>query len=843
MEAQTVYIKVWRLSLKSASNVSKRRLQELTAGIGELRQLLSCVVCRELLRDPYEPVQRRCGHHVCRLCVRGRKRLKPGCEQCQDCFDFKTYKENKSMAWQMLCYRTLCNHLQHSLLFAQLAGQRPSSCHLYNMMSSMASRIQLPDESTQWFICEGANYNDMCDTFLPQPDMLSMHDIASLHAETPPTTAATTPELPFEQHLPEPQFSLTDIELEAAATGDQYAHHPLLTTAAAVAAGHQQPIMTAGYIEPSWTDQVDLSAAFSLNTNNYATYVLPSGCTELPLPLQMPAIGQVVQLPLETMTASTSATGFKRRHAELLAEELEQQELIQLPQKPTIISSVQVKPPSTIPLTATVPKRMTAAVPKTAASPKVLMASAKAPKTVTATVAATKALIDSAPAPKPLTATVPATKSLTATVTAPKTLTATAASPKALSATGAATKSLTATVDAAPKALIASAAAAIHKASTAQTATVSKTLTTTAAATVPKASTKASASALPSRAAAAPKATAITRSSVMPKTTATAQSAVIPKATVTAKSHATSQSVAATTRSTARAAAAPSTAAATATKIEAAAAPKACESPIKELPTTRSAAQQKLKSKEKRGCRCGTSSAPGKATCRTTRCACYMAGLKCVDCKCNGCKNPHTYMGDSSDEEVLVELKAALEDDIKPKVEEAKQAGVDEELPMAVEAPSASAPPIQSSVTLVPVANPAESQHPVVAILNECGKYQYFNTFNGSEPIDPVEAGFSIMPPPPAPPSVEQTSKKFKNVLGLEVPTPPAKEKSSYSRLESVDELLGASSKSKVVAGDSAQALFEDIMSGSDDLFNFNYAYIYCIHVFLTSNDSPYIVA
>jgi len=196
MEAQLVYIKVWRLSLKSASNMSRRRIQELNAGIGELRQLLSCVVCRELLNDPYQPAKRRCGHHVCRLCLRGRKRLKPSCQECSDCFDFKTYRENKSMAWQILCYKTLCQHLQNSFLFAQLSGYRPN-----NDRSRSIPRIDLPDESTQWFIREGANFIDMCDTFLTQSDMFTIKDISSLPAETPPTTAATTPELPYEQHM------------------------------------------------------------------------------------------------------------------------------------------------------------------------------------------------------------------------------------------------------------------------------------------------------------------------------------------------------------------------------------------------------------------------------------------------------------------------------------------------------------------------------------------------------------------------------------------------------------------------------------------------------------------
>lgn len=366
MEAQKVYIKIMRLALKSTSNLSRRRIEELNSSLGELRQLLSCVVCCQLLMDPYKPNGRRCGHHVCRLCLRGRKRLQPSCSECQDCFDFKTYEENKSMALQLLCYKTMCAHLMQSSLFVQLAGERPD---IFN--DNYVPRIKLPDKSTQWFIQEGANYDDMCDTFLSQPDLPFPKNMPlSLPAETPPTTAATTPELPYEQHMPE-QLSITDIELEAAATAEQgHFSHPLPMMAAGarmlshshIAPQPQQMIIPAGYIaDPTWSEQVELSGAFS----NYTTYVVPSGSE-----LHMPTIGQVVQIPQQEMvqatlepTALTEVPTSKRRHDEMLAEEMEQDavaeqepeappirqasiSMTRLDQKPTIISSVQVKPPS-----------------------------------------------------------------------------------------------------------------------------------------------------------------------------------------------------------------------------------------------------------------------------------------------------------------------------------------------------------------------------------------------------------------------------------------------------------------------------------------------------------------
>lgn len=48
----------------------------------------------------------------------------------------------------------------------------------------------------------------------------------------------------------------------------------------------------------------------------------------------------------------------------------------------------------------------------------------------------------------------------------------------------------------------------------------------------------------------------------------------------------------------------------------------------------------------KTGCRCGNATAtPGKLTCCGQRCPCYTESKPCVECKCRGCRNPHTADG------------------------------------------------------------------------------------------------------------------------------------------------------------------------------------------------------
>lgn len=47
--------------------------------------------------------------------------------------------------------------------------------------------------------------------------------------------------------------------------------------------------------------------------------------------------------------------------------------------------------------------------------------------------------------------------------------------------------------------------------------------------------------------------------------------------------------------------------------------------------------------KPRRGCRCGNATAtPGKLTCCGQRCPCYVESKACIECKCRGCRNPHT---------------------------------------------------------------------------------------------------------------------------------------------------------------------------------------------------------
>ncbi|KAH8329075.1 hypothetical protein KR074_003414 [Drosophila pseudoananassae] len=714
MSAMSVYLKVTRLSLRSASNLSKRRVDELNSGIGELRRLLSCVVCCQLLMDPYAPKGKRCQHNVCRLCLRGRKRLFPTCPQCEECSDFKTYEENRAMGIQLLCYKTLCVHLLQSSLFAQLAGLRPEARQGDPFLQHIP-RLKLPPSSTQDFIREGANYDDMRDTFLPQPDLPFLKGIpTSLPAETPPTTAATTPELPFEQHLPEEhQLSLSDIELEAAATGEQFSPLQIMPTA--------QIILTSA-AEHVWTEQVDLSQAVSMGSfpsstsSNFAvSYVMPTGAST-PFEAQDLHIGQVVQIPqMQTedvqedlepeaveFSESVEVTSYKRTFSQMEEQDrsepaLEDKSLEDV-QSDTIVETKE--------------SEMMASVEEIQKDEETVRESKRAKEEVKSEIKK-------------------------------------------------------------------------HKEETHVD---------------------------------------------VPVTRKRARSPVPPPPAQVAKP-----------------------------VEEPAPVPPVA---LPEASRDRRKGRGDGRKEEKSVCRCGISKSKNPLmTCRNNRCPCYKAGNSCSNCNCVACKNPHKVDfidSDDGEDEVLVagqETKQAPGKDIRKAEPETE----------AVEKPKeeggAASGGSNESLTFVPLSNLQQSQHPLVLVQNKTGEFQGFNILRDNVPVHPATLGWPCIqlqnndgnssipqfaylypappepepepspPPPPAPAPPVAPAPEPKR----EVAEPPAKKfrttartrrgRANFGALETVDELVSGGSIKNPAAGDrllsvtdNAHSLFEEIMSGSDDL-------------------------
>lgn len=107
MNAISLYVTISRLVLENDPN--DLNYKELFRLVPYLRHtFLSCSVCGFLLVEPYTPIELNCQHHVCKLCLGGRKNLKPNCNWCRD---YEKYEENIQLRIVLQCYKSLCEHI------------------------------------------------------------------------------------------------------------------------------------------------------------------------------------------------------------------------------------------------------------------------------------------------------------------------------------------------------------------------------------------------------------------------------------------------------------------------------------------------------------------------------------------------------------------------------------------------------------------------------------------------------------------------------------------------------------------------------------------------------------
>ncbi|XP_034666681.1 E3 ubiquitin-protein ligase msl-2 isoform X1 [Drosophila subobscura] len=908
MTAQTVYQKVVRLSLRSAANLSKRRVDELSSGIGELRQLLSCVVCCKLLVDPYAPKGKRCHHYVCRLCIRGCKRLMSRCRQCEDCSDFKTYEENRLMAIQLLCYKTLCVRLLQSSMFTQLAGLFPDLSHVEQF-----PRIRLPAKTTQEFIREGTNYDgDIRDSFLPQPDLPFLKNLPlSLPAETPPTTAATTPEMPYEQNLPE-QLSITDIEMEAAATAEQshFTHPlPLMPTGSRMGLRHLMLNQGSGslsteatsYTDHSWNDRVDLSSAITMST---FPYVMQPTAASTPFdehPMHELQIGQVVRIEESTQPALLAITSAevellpsqKRKIAQLKMEQEEEEEPQQLvlqeiasqeEEEEAYLENVSqgedylenISQDEDYLENVSQEEASLEIVAKEEASLEIVsheeapLETASQEEAHLETVRQEEAHLETASQEEE----------------SPETV-----SQEVFEESGSLNTSRESVTEEIYKEIVSE---ELYQESCSQEATQQQSvaaeeeemdegnasLEEPSPEQVKKEEEKAEPEDAYESSSSEESYTSSSSSEEEDNDKDTEWQPIRSKSNIPS----VEQEPAKSNKKKAEKAASPAPAAVPApvpapvpepvptfakTTHKTSAKSDAAKPSSKSTTGGGSSRRNAGKTKEKPPkpiCRCGTSgvSVNPKTTCRNTRCPCYKSGNTCTNCNCAGCHNPHKvdYL-DSDDElddlEPLSGLQADKEQPMEA-AETAKEKVTNAATPTATPKAEGAA---QGSFTLVP-SNLQQSQHPLVLVQNEeSGEYQGFNIFQGSVPIHPETIGFLrvqlqnndpnstipqyayVMPPPPtaasAPAPAPATAPApapaapARPKPAEEQPQPAKKFKSAIKRSarlrgfpprNTIDELVsgGSSAISNSAAGDrmsatdNAHSLFEEIMSGSDDL-------------------------
>lgn len=107
MNAISLYVTISRLVFQNDAN--DKNYKELFRLVPYLRHtFLSCSVCGDLLVEPFTPIEVQCQHHVCKLCLGGRKNLKPFCNWCRD---YEKYEENIQLRIVLQCYKSLCEHI------------------------------------------------------------------------------------------------------------------------------------------------------------------------------------------------------------------------------------------------------------------------------------------------------------------------------------------------------------------------------------------------------------------------------------------------------------------------------------------------------------------------------------------------------------------------------------------------------------------------------------------------------------------------------------------------------------------------------------------------------------
>lgn len=141
MNAIRLYVSTARLILEN-DHYDFSVCKEIANTFPSLEQSLTCTVCRNLLNEPFSPTETSCQHHVCKLCVGGRKKLRPSCSWCKD---YTKYIQNSQLQCLLVCYKGLCNYIKSCSLLTQLTDLFPTYTESdKNIRSIILKGVELP---------------------------------------------------------------------------------------------------------------------------------------------------------------------------------------------------------------------------------------------------------------------------------------------------------------------------------------------------------------------------------------------------------------------------------------------------------------------------------------------------------------------------------------------------------------------------------------------------------------------------------------------------------------------------------------------------------------------------
>ncbi|GAB0092053.1 E3 ubiquitin-protein ligase msl-2 [Sergentomyia squamirostris] len=143
MNPTSLYVSVSRLVFQT--DTLEQNWTDLFRLIPYLRQSLSCCVCGNLLMEPYSP-DSPCQHHECKMCIGGRKNLKPSCTWCRE---YQKYEENVQLRILLQCYKSLCEHIKTSGIYQSMLKQVQTAT-MVNGNSAGTSLIDIIEEGVRF---------------------------------------------------------------------------------------------------------------------------------------------------------------------------------------------------------------------------------------------------------------------------------------------------------------------------------------------------------------------------------------------------------------------------------------------------------------------------------------------------------------------------------------------------------------------------------------------------------------------------------------------------------------------------------------------------------------------
>uniref|UniRef100_A0A1B0DNJ8 Uncharacterized protein n=1 Tax=Phlebotomus papatasi TaxID=29031 RepID=A0A1B0DNJ8_PHLPP len=198
MNPTSLYVSVSRLVFQT--DALEQNWGDLFRLIPYLRQSLSCCVCGNLLMEPYSP-DSPCQHHECKMCIGGRKNLKPSCTWCRE---YQKYEENVQLRILLQCYKSLCEHIKSSGIYQNMQKQLQAAS-MVNGNSAGTSLIDIIEEgvrfqdnfkSTAGLTKSAYSILPCLYTSIPAPSTIRETSKVVERVSVCPSTVTTAPSMP-----------------------------------------------------------------------------------------------------------------------------------------------------------------------------------------------------------------------------------------------------------------------------------------------------------------------------------------------------------------------------------------------------------------------------------------------------------------------------------------------------------------------------------------------------------------------------------------------------------------------------------------------------------------------